>query len=128
MKFRWYNARILWNFVVLCWLPVSLSVLSKDDCKISVSFEHIQNFKVLDFLMAKVKKVNIAVTYYWYGKSCLMGIIRTEHFWKFVNLGLAEFPADWQTSGAMTLNIMTLSITTFSTATLSIMRFSIIMN
>jgi hypothetical protein len=35
----------------------------KDDCKISVSFKQIQNFKVLHFSMAKVIKVNIAVTY-----------------------------------------------------------------
>jgi hypothetical protein len=35
----------------------------KDDCKISVSFEQIQNFKVSHFLMAKVQKVTIAVTY-----------------------------------------------------------------
>ncbi len=35
----------------------------KDDCKILASFEQIWNFKVLHFLMAKVKKVNIAVTY-----------------------------------------------------------------
>ncbi len=39
-----------------------LSVLSEDDCKISVSFKLIQNFKVLHFSMVKVKKVNIAVT------------------------------------------------------------------
>ncbi len=48
---------------VLCWLLVLLSVLLKDDCKISVLFEQIQNFKILNLAMAKVKKVNIAVTY-----------------------------------------------------------------
>ncbi len=42
---------------------LSLSVLSKDGCKISVSFKQIQNFKVSHFSMAKVKKVNNAVTY-----------------------------------------------------------------
>jgi hypothetical protein len=41
-----------------------LSVLSKEDYKILVFFELIQNFKVLHFSMAKVKKVNIAVTWY----------------------------------------------------------------
>jgi len=40
-----------------------LSVLSKYDYKILVSFEQIQNFKVSHFSMAKVKKVNISVTY-----------------------------------------------------------------
>jgi hypothetical protein len=44
-------------------LSVSLSVPSKDDCKILVSFEQIQNFKVSHFSMVKVKTVNIAVTY-----------------------------------------------------------------
>jgi hypothetical protein len=39
------------------------SVLSKDDCKISASFKQIQNFDVSNLAMAKVKKVNIAVTY-----------------------------------------------------------------
>jgi hypothetical protein len=33
---------------------ISLSVLSKVACKISVSFELIQNFKFLDLAMAKV--------------------------------------------------------------------------
>jgi hypothetical protein len=41
---------------------VLLSVLPKVGCKISVSFEQIQNFKVLNLGMAKVKKLNIAVT------------------------------------------------------------------
>jgi hypothetical protein len=36
---------------------LSLSVLSKVDCKISVSFEQIRNFKVLNLAMVKVKKV-----------------------------------------------------------------------
>ncbi len=31
-------------------------VLAKDDCKITISFEQIQNFKVSHFSMAKVKK------------------------------------------------------------------------
>jgi hypothetical protein len=39
-----------------------LSVLSKDDSKILVSFEQIKNFEVLNLAMAIVKKVNIAVT------------------------------------------------------------------
>jgi hypothetical protein len=38
-------------------------VLLKVDCKISVSFGRIQNFKVSNLAMAKVKKANIAVTY-----------------------------------------------------------------
>jgi hypothetical protein len=33
-------------------------VLSKDDCKISVLFEHIQYFIVLNLPMAKAKKIN----------------------------------------------------------------------
>jgi hypothetical protein len=37
-------------------------VLSKDDCKISVSLEQIQDFEVSNLAMAKVKEVNIAVT------------------------------------------------------------------
>jgi hypothetical protein len=40
-----------------------LSVLSKVDGKILVSFEQIQNFEVLNLAMANVKNVNIAVTY-----------------------------------------------------------------
>jgi len=40
-----------------------LSVLLKDDSKISASFVQIRNFEVLNFAMAKVQKVNIAVTY-----------------------------------------------------------------
>jgi hypothetical protein len=44
-------------------LLVLLSLLLKDDCKILVSFEQIRNFEVSNFAMAKVKKVNIAVTY-----------------------------------------------------------------
>jgi hypothetical protein len=38
-------------------------VLSKFDCKISVLFRQIQNFEVSNLAMAKVKKINIAVTY-----------------------------------------------------------------
>ncbi len=34
------------------------------DHKILVCFRLIQNFKILDFTMAKVKKVNIAATYF----------------------------------------------------------------
>jgi hypothetical protein len=66
MKFQWYNSRLLQSFKELCRLLVLLSVLSKDDFKILVSFELIQNLKVLYFSMAKVKKVNITVTY-WIG-------------------------------------------------------------
>jgi hypothetical protein len=40
-----------------------LSVLSKDGCKILVSFEQIRNFEVSNLTTAKVKKVNIAVAY-----------------------------------------------------------------
>jgi len=40
-----------------------LSVLSKDDSKILVSFIEIQNFEVSNLAMVKVQKVNIAVTY-----------------------------------------------------------------
>jgi hypothetical protein len=39
-----------------------LLVLLKDDCKILVSFEQIQNFEVSNLAMAKVQKFNIAVT------------------------------------------------------------------
>jgi hypothetical protein len=42
----------------------SLLVLSKVDLKISASFRLIQNFEISDLAMAKVKKVNIAVTYH----------------------------------------------------------------
>jgi hypothetical protein len=42
---------------------ILLSVLLKDDCKISVSFKQIRNFEASNLAMAKVKKVNIAVTY-----------------------------------------------------------------
>ncbi len=41
---------------------LAASVLSKVDSKISVSFGQIRNFEVLNLAMAKVKKVNIAVT------------------------------------------------------------------
>jgi hypothetical protein len=44
-------------------LLLSLSMLLKVDRKISVSFRLVGNFKVLDLAMAKVKKVNFAVTY-----------------------------------------------------------------
>ncbi len=50
------------KFQVPCRLSVLL-LLSKYDCKISVSFKQIQNFKVSHLAMAKVKKVNIEVTY-----------------------------------------------------------------
>jgi hypothetical protein len=42
---------------------VLLSVLLKVDFKTSVSFQQIQNFEVSSLAMAKVKKVNITVTY-----------------------------------------------------------------
>ncbi len=48
---------------VLCWLSLSLSVISKVDHKILVSFRLIQNFEVSNLAMAKVKKVNIPDTY-----------------------------------------------------------------
>jgi len=41
---------------------VSVLVLLEDDCKILVSFGQIQNLEVSNLLMAKLKKVNIAVT------------------------------------------------------------------
>ncbi len=41
---------------------ISLLVLSKVGHKISVPFGPIQNFKISDLTMAKVEKVNIAVT------------------------------------------------------------------
>jgi hypothetical protein len=41
---------------------LSLSVLSKIDRKISVSFGLIQNFEISDLAMAKVKKMSIVVT------------------------------------------------------------------
>jgi hypothetical protein len=40
-----------------------LPVLSKVDRKISVYFGAIQNFEILDLAMAKVEKLNYAVTY-----------------------------------------------------------------
>ncbi len=46
---------------VLCWLSVSLLLLSKDDCKIWVLFKQIQNFEVSN--LAKVITVNI--TFSW---------------------------------------------------------------
>jgi hypothetical protein len=58
MKFQWDNSRLSWSFKVLYRLLVSLLVLSKDDCKILVSFKQVSHF-----WMVKVKKVNIAVTY-----------------------------------------------------------------
>jgi hypothetical protein len=39
-----------------------LLVLSKADCKILILVRQIQNFEILDLMMAKVKQVNIAVT------------------------------------------------------------------
>jgi hypothetical protein len=56
--------------ITLCFRSVSmyfvdsLLVLSKVDHKISASFGLIQNFEISDLTMAKVKKVNIAVTYH----------------------------------------------------------------
>jgi hypothetical protein len=41
---------------------VLLLVLSKDACKISVSFKQIQNFEVSNLAIAKIKKVNITFT------------------------------------------------------------------
>ncbi len=72
MKFCKAN-NISWNFsgIKLCFhsnaiyfvdFLVLLLVLSKDDCKILVLFEHIQNFEVSNLTMAKVKKVSITVT------------------------------------------------------------------
>jgi hypothetical protein len=44
-------------------LQSTLSTFCFANCKISVSFQHIPNFEVLNLAMVKVKKVNIAVTY-----------------------------------------------------------------
>jgi hypothetical protein len=52
-----------YSFDVLCRLSVSLSVLSKVDCKILVLFEQNPNLEVSNLAMAKVKKVSITVTY-----------------------------------------------------------------
>jgi hypothetical protein len=41
----------------------SLSTISKVYCKILVLLWLIQNFKISDLAMAKVEKINIAVTY-----------------------------------------------------------------
>jgi hypothetical protein len=72
LKLKFYDpenlcSRLLCSFEVLCILSVLLLVLSKDDCKISVSFELIQNLKVSHFSIAKVKKSqyhSYLVTYY----------------------------------------------------------------
>jgi hypothetical protein len=61
-KFSWYNTLLLFSCDVLCWLFLFLSVLSKVDHIISVSFGLIQNFEVSNLAMAKVKKVNITDT------------------------------------------------------------------
>jgi hypothetical protein len=57
----WYNALLSFNFDVLYWL--SLLVLFKVDRKMLVLFRLIQNFEISDLVMAKVKKVNITVTW-----------------------------------------------------------------
>jgi hypothetical protein len=54
------------DFDISHYLAVSLLVLSKIYHKILVSFEKVQNFKILDLVMAKVEKVNIADIYYNY--------------------------------------------------------------
>jgi len=46
----------------MAWSNVN-KMFSKVDCKILVSIGLIQNFENLDLAMAKVKKVNISVTY-----------------------------------------------------------------
>ncbi len=53
----WYNnCLVSFSCDVLCWLSVLALVLSKDDCKISVSFEQVQNFEVSNLAIVKVKK------------------------------------------------------------------------
>jgi hypothetical protein len=82
-------------FEVLCRLSVLLSVLSKDDCKILASFEQIQNFKVSHFSMAKVKKVNIAVTYNqmdeWTDGHPYIYLLRWRHWYCFFHHEGDEF-------------------------------------
>jgi hypothetical protein len=60
-KFYWCNTLILFSLWTFCFCFL---VLSKVDCKISVSFGQIWNSKVLNLAMAKVKKVNNTVTYF----------------------------------------------------------------
>jgi len=62
MKFQWYNTRLSCSYKVLR-LLVLLLVLSKEDFKISVSSVQIQNFKDSNLALARVQKVNIAITY-----------------------------------------------------------------
>ncbi len=40
-------------------------MISKVYCKILVSFQLVQNLQILDLVMAKVEKVNIALFYEW---------------------------------------------------------------
>jgi hypothetical protein len=54
MKFSRYNTLLLFTRKILS--------LSKVDCKISASFGLIQNFKVSNLAMAKLKKVKISYT------------------------------------------------------------------
>jgi hypothetical protein len=77
-------SRLSWSFEVLCRLSLSLLVLSKDDCKILASFKQIQNFKVSHFSMAKVTKVNIAVTYL-FKIICLRRTERSSLFIRSIN-------------------------------------------
>ncbi len=60
----WYNTLLSFSFDVLCWLSLSLLVLLKVDHKIFISFGLIQNLDILDLAMVKVKKGNIADTYW----------------------------------------------------------------
>ncbi len=76
-EISWYNTFLSSDFNVLCWLSLLisllLSVLSKVDYKILVTFGLIWNFKILGLAMVKVKKLNIADTY------LVLGLI----LWKF---------------------------------------------
>jgi hypothetical protein len=59
----WDNNLLSFIFNVFCWLSLLISVLSKVARKILVLLELIQNFEISDLVMAKVKTVNVAVTY-----------------------------------------------------------------
>jgi hypothetical protein len=47
---------------VLCWLSLSLSVISKFDCRILVSLGQFWNFELSNLPIVRVKKFNIADT------------------------------------------------------------------
>ncbi len=55
-EISWYTTLLSFSYDVLCRLSLLHSVLLKAECKISVSFKLIQNFKNSDLVLAKVKK------------------------------------------------------------------------